>query len=105
MPFTVSLDRILPGENGNRTLLDLIPDPNTPSPDAKVEQDEAEEILYAALKKLPDREARILELHFGLGPHREHTLKELSKLFGVSFQRIHQIKRHALKTLNSLLVL
>lgn len=51
------------------------------------------------LQALPPREARVLELRFGLTDGREHTLEEISQKFGLTRERIRQIEAEALDKL------
>ena len=51
------------------------------------------------LHTLNDREARVLELRFGLEDGRSRTLEEVGKDFGVTRERIRQIEAKALRKL------
>ena len=50
---------------------------------------------------LTPREARVLQLRFGLTDGRSHTLKEVGEKFGVTRERIRQIETEALARLRS----
>ena len=51
------------------------------------------------LNTLEERERRVLELRYGIGGDRAHTLEEVGKEFGVTRERIRQIEAKALRTL------
>ncbi len=51
------------------------------------------------LHTLNEREARVLELRFGLEDGRSRTLEEVGKDFGVTRERIRQIEAKALRKL------
>ena len=51
------------------------------------------------LHTLSDREARVLQLRFGLEDGRGRTLEEVGKDFGVTRERIRQIEAKALRKL------
>ena len=51
------------------------------------------------LDTLNDREARVLELRFGLEDGRSRTLEEVGKDFGVTRERIRQIEAKGLRKL------
>ena len=53
----------------------------------------------SALGTLPPREARILRLYFGIGGLGEHTLDEIGSLFGVTRERVRQLRDRALRRL------
>jgi RNA polymerase primary sigma factor len=54
-----------------------------------------------ALRTLPDRERRILELRFGLADGRSRTLMEVGKDFSVTRERIRQLEAKALRKLRN----
>jgi len=51
------------------------------------------------LSYLTPREEKVLRMIYGVGEKKEHTLKEIKKLFGISRMRVYQIKNKALKKL------
>jgi RNA polymerase primary sigma factor len=56
-------------------------------------------IIYEVLKKLSDRERKVLILRYGLEDGVERTLEEVGKYFGVTRERIRQIEAKAFKKL------
>lgn len=69
----------------------------------------AETVAYIALKeevrkgleRLPARERKVLQLRFGFGNSRKHTLEEIGHQFQVSKERARQIEAKALDRLRS----
>jgi RNA polymerase primary sigma factor len=55
--------------------------------------------IAAALRTLPPRDAKVLRLYFGLDGGREHTLEEIGTMFGVTRERVRQLRDRALKRL------
>jgi RNA polymerase primary sigma factor len=53
----------------------------------------------SALGTLPPREARILRLYFGIGGQGEHTLDEIGARFGITRERVRQLRDRALRRL------
>ena len=51
------------------------------------------------LHTLTEREARVLQLRFGLEDGRSRTLEEVGREFGVTRERIRQIEAKALRKL------
>lgn len=58
--------------------------------------------LEVALEALGDRERKVLELRFGLGGGKPHTLDEIGAKFGVTRERIRQLEAKALEHLRKL---
>ena len=57
--------------------------------------------LAAALKRLDERERRVLELRYGLRGERRHLLAEVGTLLGVSRERARQLETKALAQLGA----
>ncbi len=57
--------------------------------------------LAAALRRLDERERRVLELRYGLGGERQHVLAEVGRLLGVSRERARQLETKALQKLSA----
>lgn len=57
--------------------------------------------LEEALGRLSDRERYVVEMRFGLGGNREHTLAEVAKELKVSLERIRQIQVRAIKKMRT----
>ena len=97
---TVSLDEPF-GDDGDTNLQDYIENQNAPNPFSEVRQHLLSKDVLDALEVLTEREAQILTLRFGLGGAREHTLKELGEIFGITRERIRQIQKEALRKLRN----
>jgi RNA polymerase primary sigma factor len=57
------------------------------------------EEIEAALATLTPRDAKVLRLYFGLDGGAEHTLEEIGDLFGITRERVRQLRDRALKKL------
>ena len=90
------------GDEGDSTLIDLIKDPNAVSPEDAASQPSWKEVTSESLATLSERERRVLELRFGFGNHRPHTLEEVGQEVDLTRERIRQIQSGALKKLRSL---
>jgi RNA polymerase primary sigma factor len=91
----VSLDAPVP-ETEDTSLLELIPDREGEEADERAQKVALRQVLEASLMHLPDREARILRLYFGLAGEEPHTLEAIGRQFSVSRERVRQIKDRAL---------
>jgi RNA polymerase primary sigma factor len=84
------------GEEKDREFQDLVEDKRTPSPTESVQRHLLHDSLQKMLDSLSPREARILDLRFGLHDGQTHTLEEVGKKLGVTRERIRQIEKRAL---------
>lgn len=66
---------------------------------ARLESDELRRALVAAIARLPEREARVLQLYFV----EELNLEEIGQVLGVGAARVCQIKKAALTKVRTLL--
>jgi RNA polymerase primary sigma factor len=90
------------GDDRDSELGDFIEDEDEPSPQDMVSQSVLCDEIESLMTALPPREARVLELRFGLVDGRTHTLKEVGEKFGVTRERIRQIETEALDRLRTL---
>ncbi|RME45591.1 MAG: sigma-70 family RNA polymerase sigma factor [Chloroflexi bacterium] len=70
-----------------------------PLPVDVIEEEALAHDIQTLLGALPSREARIIELRYGLRDGREYTLKEVGERFGLTRERIRQIENDALHRL------
>jgi RNA polymerase primary sigma factor len=78
---------------------DFIEDANAPSPPQLVAEQLLREKVGELLNKLPQREAYILRLRYGLQEDRVHTLEEVGQKIGVTRERVRQLEAQALNRL------
>ncbi|MBQ7035437.1 MAG: sigma-70 family RNA polymerase sigma factor, partial [Clostridia bacterium] len=72
---------------------------DVPAPVEATSQIMLREQLVEVLETLTPREAKVLELRFGLRDGRQRTLEEVGKEFNVTRERIRQIESKALRKL------
>jgi len=87
------------GEEEDSHLGDFLEDKKSPSPVQAVVEQNLRESMFDVLESLPDREARVLKMRFGLTKDGEHTLEEVGQMFAVTRERIRQIESKALRKL------
>ncbi|MCW5853951.1 MAG: sigma-70 family RNA polymerase sigma factor [Anaerolineae bacterium] len=87
------------GEEGDSELGEFIEDESSPSPSESAAQRMLREQLEEMFMSLSPREARILEMRFGLRDGHSYTLKETGQKFGLTRERIRQIEQEALAKL------
>jgi len=87
------------GEEKDVQLGSFIEDEDIPAPNDITDHSLLQEGIREVLTSLTPREARVLELRYGLRDGHSYTLKEVAKKFGLSRERIRQIEREALRKL------
>ncbi len=87
------------GEEEDSHLGDFIEDRSTLAPSEAASYQLLREQVDDILFTLSDREARVLQLRFGLEDGRARTLEEVGRDFGVTRERIRQIEAKALRKL------
>lgn len=90
----MSIDAPL-GEGDDSTLLEVISDENTPQADRGMIDISLDTEIERMLDTLDEREKTIVEMCFGIN-NREMTLEEISEKFGLSRERVRQIREKAL---------
>ena len=93
----VSLESPVGDEGG--TMGDFIEDLSSPAPAEAASQELLKTEIGNVLGTLDKREAKVLQLRFGLVDGRSRTLEEVGSDFGVTRERIRQIEAKALKKL------
>jgi RNA polymerase primary sigma factor len=97
MPYT-SLDSPLRDEDEG-SLADFIADTSVSYENSKLNSDDLRNALKDALSALDSRQARILTLYYGLEDGKPLTLEEIGDIFGITRERVRQIREQALKKL------
>ena len=94
----LSLDApLVPGEEGQ--LLDYVSDQFAAGPDDELYTEALTRSIEDALDTLSEREAKVLRLYFGLGDTEPLTLEQIGERFGITRERVRQIKERALSRL------
>jgi RNA polymerase primary sigma factor len=88
------------GSEGDGELGDLFADPSASDPLEEADDALRRQSVRAAVRGLPERERRILELRFGFdGP--QQPLEAIGKQLGITRERVRQLERDALARLAS----
>jgi RNA polymerase primary sigma factor len=80
---------------------ELLPDERSGDDYARVEVGQWERALIEAVRSLPEREARIIEMRHGLDGSETLTLREVSEELGISQERARQVEIKALRTIRT----
>lgn len=94
----LSIDaQFTPGDDN--TLLDVLKNEKDPAPDKELFDDSLKEEVEKALGSLTDREREVIILYFGIGKESSMTLEEIGTKFGLTRERVRQIKEKAIRRL------
>ena len=87
------------GDDEDAHLGDFIEDKNIASPIDIATSSGLKNATQEVLGSLTEREAKVLQMRFGIGMNTDHTLEEVGKQFDVTRERIRQIEAKALRKL------
>ena len=93
-----SLDTPFSDEDSN-CLLDVIADGKSEEPDRELELVSLEEEVKASLTTLKEREQEVIKMYFGINREYALTLNEIGEEFGLTRERVRQIKEKAIRRL------
>lgn len=85
-------------EGDENTLLDVMPNDNSPSADKGLIFESLQEEIGRVLKILNPREREVITAFFGIG-QPEMTLEEIGDKYGLTRERVRQIKEKAIRRL------
>jgi len=80
---------------------ELLPDERSGDDYDRVEAGQWELTLVEAVRSLPEREARIIQMRHGLDGGDTRTLREVSEELGISQERARQVEIKALRTIRT----
>ena len=94
----VSMDAPFANGDGG-SLLDVLEDDQIEETDASLMQDSLVREVQRALSTLPEREAEVISNYYGLNGDHAMTLEEIGEHYGLTRERVRQIKDKATKRL------
>ncbi len=89
-PFSISEDN---------SLMDVLEDEFQPAPDEDLLTESLKVEIEKALDSLSPREAKVINLYFGLNTEKALTLEEIGTRFNLTRERVRQIKEKAIRRL------
>jgi len=93
-----SLDTPFSDDEKN-SLLDVISDRNIDDPDKELHMSSLEKEVRNSLDSLKDREQDVIKMYFGIDREYALTLNEIGEEFGLTRERVRQIKEKAIRRL------
>jgi RNA polymerase primary sigma factor len=88
---------LIEGEDSN--LYDVLNTGESPNPDRQLLHESLQKEIERALVTLTPREADVIRLFFGLNNQQPMTLEEIGQIFGLTRERVRQIKEKGVKRL------
>ena len=96
----LSVDAPLSGEDGDSTMLDVISSGDEGmAPDGDLMEQSLKEEVQQGLSILSPREVEVLSAYYGLNGYKSLTLEEIGELYGLTRERVRQIKERAIRRL------
>src|SRR5215216_1884014 len=89
------------GDEDGSEVGDILPDEKSGDDYAQAEVGHWELTLVEAVRSLPEREAKVLEMRHGLDGGDVRTLREVSEVLGISQERARQVEIKALRTIRT----
>jgi len=93
----LSTDAPVSSENGAASMIDLMVIDDGQSPDLELMEQSLADEIKAGLSMLSPREIEILSSYFGLNGKESHTLDEIGEMYGLTRERVRQIRERAIR--------
>ena len=89
-------------EGEDNSLLDVLENSNTPTTDKRLEYKESlSKEIGRSLNTLTERQCDVIKLYFGIGIEHPMSLEDIGEKFGLTRERVRQIKDKAINKLRS----
>ncbi len=95
----LSIDSALNTSDDSSTMAEVMEDPNAPDPQDELIIESLNSEITALLKKMDEKEAKIIKMYFGLEGEFPYTINDISEKLGISTSNVRQKKDKALKIL------
>lgn len=89
------------GEDSSSSLYDVVKSGESPNPDAQLLHESLNTEINRALDTLSEREADVIKLFFGLNGERPMSLEEIGTTFGLTRERVRQIREKGIRKLRN----
>jgi RNA polymerase primary sigma factor len=97
----LSLDAPIDSTKSDAVMGDIYKDEINPTPEQAAMEDALKNDVEGALKTLKPKAERVLRMRYGLGGYKAMSLKEIGDECGLTKERIRQIEKGAVQTLQS----
>ena len=96
----LSMDASLTQDKDNN-MYDVLKSEDSPTPDTGLLYESLKQEINRTISTLPQREADIIKLYFGLDSKHPMTLEEIGEKFELTRERVRQIKEKAIRRLKN----
>jgi RNA polymerase primary sigma factor len=95
----LSMDSPIGGEDSDATMLDVFVSDDDKMPDTELLDESMKEEVQQGLAILSEREKEVISAYYGLNEFKALTLEEIGEAFGLTRERVRQIKERAIRRL------
>lgn len=95
----LSVDAPVNNEEGSATMLDLMMPDDEEGPDESLMEESLSQDIKSGLMLLSSREREVLSAYFGINGYKSHSLDDIGEMFGLTRERVRQIRERALRRL------
>ena len=95
----LSVDAPINGEDSDATMLDVLSNDGESSPDNFLMEESLKDEVQHGLAMLSPREVEVISAYYGLNGFKSLTLEEIGEKFGLTRERVRQIKERAIRRL------
>ena len=95
----VSVDANIGGEDSDATMMDVFVTEGERMPDTDLLDESLREEVQEGLAILSEREKEVITAYYGLNEFKPLTLEEIGEAFGLTRERVRQIKERAIRRL------
>ncbi|HMP29258.1 MAG TPA: RNA polymerase sigma factor RpoD/SigA [Saprospiraceae bacterium] len=100
----LSIDAPLTDEEGSVSMVDKMSTGDDESPDLLLMEQSFRDEVKFGLQVLSPREVQVLSAYFGIDHHKALNLEEIGDLYGLTRERVRQIKDRALRRLKKSMI-
>lgn len=95
----MSIDKPIGNDSDDGTVEDLLRNDDVTPPDDELMKESLTQEINRTLRVLNKREAEIIKMYYGLNGYYAHSLEEIGEIYGLTRERVRQVKESCLRRL------